>query len=68
MNICNICNGRFSIRINILSEQKNLYDCKYVVFYSRSKRRDLISIPERYNANMNVGEDGWSQNDKIIVR
>lgn len=60
MNICNICNGRFSIRINILSEQ--------MLYFIRDRNEEIWYQPERYNANMNVGEDGWSQNDKIIVR
>lgn len=67
MNICNICNGRFSIRINILSQQKTSTIVN-MLYFIRDRNEEIWYQPERYNANMNVGEDRWSQNDKIIVR
>lgn len=39
-----------------------------MLYFIRDRNEEIWYQPERYNANMNVGEDGWSQNDKIIVR
>lgn len=39
-----------------------------MLYFIRDRNEEIWYQPERYNANMNVGEDRWSQNDKIIVR
>lgn len=39
-----------------------------MLYFIRDRNEEIWYQSERYNANMNVGEDRWSQNDKIIVR